>query len=63
MATDAELARECGLKDADAASYVLRKLKGEDAGHRRIRILNYGPRERRVAVIVATGAATVRAAL
>jgi hypothetical protein len=63
MATDAELARECGLKDADQASYVLRKLKLAEAGHRRIRILNYGPRERRVAVIVATGGATVRRTL
>jgi hypothetical protein len=62
MATDAELARECGLRDADQAAYMLRKLKA-DPGYRRIRVENFGPGQRRVATIVAPGAATVRGPL
>lgn len=52
--TDAELAQRFRLRNADAASYVLRKLK--DRGQ--IRVENRGPLERRIVTIVATGKAT-----
>lgn len=57
--TNAELAEACGLKDADAASYRIRKLIRE----RRIRVEDQGPRARRIVTIVATGRSTVAGGL
>lgn len=59
MPSNGELARACGLKNADAARYQLNKLEAQDV----IRIEDFGPNERRVVTIVATGAATVRGRL
>lgn len=59
MQSNQELARECALKNASEASYVLRKLTARGA----IRVTDHGPNERRVATIVASGAATVRGRL
>lgn len=55
MATNEELAKECGLKDAARASYVLRRLRQRGT----IRLIEPGPGKRRVVTIVATGARTV----
>ncbi len=57
--TNAELARDCGLKDADAASYRIKKLIRE----RKIRVEDQGPNRRRIVTIVATGRRTVPGAL
>lgn len=57
--TNAEIAAEAGLSGGLAASYRLRKLVA--AG--KIALIDNGPRERRVAVLIATGQATARAAL
>lgn len=59
MPSNAELARACGLKNADAARYQLNKL--EDRGA--IRIEDFGPNERRAVTIVATGQTTKRGRL
>ncbi len=57
--TNAELARDCGLKDADAASYRIRKL----IAARKIRVEDHGPNTRRVVTIVSTGRRTIPGAL
>jgi hypothetical protein len=57
--TNAELARECGLKDAAVASYRIRKLIA--AG--KIRVEDQGPNARRIVTIVATGRRTMPGAL
>lgn len=59
MPSNGELARACGLKNADAARYQLEKLtaRGE------IRIEDFGPNERRCVTIVATGQTTKRGRL
>ena len=59
MQSNQELARECTLKNADEASYQLRKLIARKA----IRVEDFGPNERRVVTIVATGTASVRGRL
>jgi hypothetical protein len=60
MPTDAALRLRCGLKSADQASYALRLLRRREAGARRVEIINWGPREHRQCLIVATGAMTPR---
>ncbi len=57
--TNAEFAKEAGLAGGVTASYRLRKLVA--AG--KIVLVDHGPFERRVAVLVATGGQTVRARL
>jgi hypothetical protein len=57
--TNAELAREIGLKDAEAARYVFNQLIAGGL----IMARNIGPKQRRVVTIVATGKSTVRGAL
>ncbi|WP_447727255.1 hypothetical protein [Sphingomonas koreensis] len=57
--TNAELARDCGLKDADAASYRLRKL----IGNKLIRVDDQGPNARRIVTIIESGRSTVAGAL
>jgi len=57
--TNAEIARECGLKDAVAASYRLRKLIADGA----IKSEDQGPNQRRIVTIVGTGASTIKGAL
>lgn len=57
--TNAEFAAAAGLSGRVAASYRLRRLVA--AG--KINLLDYGPFEHRVAVLVETGQATVRARL
>jgi hypothetical protein len=59
MATNAELAKECGLRDASRASYVLRRL----ANRQLIRVVEPGPGLRRVVTIVATNERTIEGAL
>lgn len=60
MPTDAALALRCGLTNADQASYAVRQLRHETAGERRIQVINWGVREHRQAIILATGAMTPR---
>lgn len=57
--TNAEFAAEAGLAGAISASYRLRKLVAQG----KIVLVDHGPFERRVAVLVATGGRTVRAKL
>ncbi|MDF0540809.1 hypothetical protein PX699_00505 [Sphingobium sp. H39-3-25] len=57
--TNAELAREIGLKDAEAARYVFNQLIAGGL----IMARNMGPKQRRVVTIVATGKSTVRGTL
>jgi hypothetical protein len=57
--TNAELARECELPNADAASYQLRKLAGQGA----ITIDDQGPGQRRIVTIVDSGKRTGRGKL
>lgn len=57
--TNAELARDCGLPDAAAASYRIRKL----IAAKRVRIEDQGPNRRRIVTIVKTGRCTVPGAL
>jgi hypothetical protein len=57
--TNAELARECELPNADAASYQLRKLAGQGA----ITVEDMGPGERRIVTIVGSGKRTGRGKL
>ncbi|WP_423606166.1 hypothetical protein [Sphingomonas sp. MS122] len=57
--TNAELARDCGLKDADAASYRMRKL----IGNKLIRVEDQGPFARRIVTIIENGRSTVAGAL
>lgn len=59
MQSNQELARQCGLKNADEASYQLRKLiqRGD------IRVEDFGPNERRCVTIIAIGKTTVRGRL
>lgn len=59
MQSNLELARECGLKNADEASYQLRKLIQRGV----IRIEDFGPNERRCVTIIAIGKTTVRGRL
>lgn len=60
MPTDAALRLRCGLKTTDQASYALRVLREPRAGAQRVQIINWGPREHRQAIILATGAMTPR---
>lgn len=57
--TNAELAREMGLKDAEAARYIFNQLVAASV----ITVRSFGVRERRVVTMVATGKSTVRGAL
>lgn len=57
--TNAELARDCGLRDADAASYRIRKLIAASC----IRVEDQGPNARRIVTIVGTGKSTVPGSL
>lgn len=59
MHSNAELARACGLKNADEASYQIRKLIAAQV----IRVEDFGPLERRAVTIIATGATTRRGRL
>jgi hypothetical protein len=59
MQTNAELARECLLKNADAARYQIDKLEAQGA----IRVEDFGPNERRAVTIVASGLTTKRGRL
>jgi len=59
MATNAELARECSLKDQSRASYVLRRLIGRGV----IQVIEIGPSQRRVVTVVATRQKTVEGSL
>jgi len=62
MPTDPQLAKRCGLMSADQASYALRRLRAADAAARRVQVINWGPREHRQAIVLATGAMTPRRA-
>jgi hypothetical protein len=57
--TNAEIATEIGLPNADAASYRVRKLHAAGL----IRVEDRGPNERRIVTIVETGKRTVPGAL
>lgn len=57
--TNAELAREMGLKDAEAARYIFNQLVDASV----ITAQNMGVRQRRVVTFIATGKSTVRGAL
>lgn len=59
MPSNAELARQCGLKNADAARYQLNKLEAAGA----IRIEDFGPNERRTVTITETGQSSRRGRL
>jgi hypothetical protein len=59
MATNAELARECSLKDANRASYVLRRLIARGV----IQIVEMGPKQRRIVTLMATRQKTVEGSL
>jgi len=59
MATNAELARECTLKDASRASYVLRRLIARGV----IQMVDMGPSQRRVVTVMATRQKTVEGSL
>lgn len=57
--TNAEIAREMGLKNAEAARYLFNQLVEQ----RIISVTNFGVRERRVVTFVGTGKSTIRGAL
>lgn len=59
MQSNAELARECGLKNADAARYQIAKLEARGV----IQVEDFGPNERRRVTIAATGDSTKRGRL
>lgn len=57
--TNAEIAREMGLKNAEAARYLFNQLVEQKL----LTVTNFGTRERRVVTFVASGKSTVRGAL
>lgn len=57
--TNGELAKSLGLKDADAARYLVNRLVAAGA----IKVADQGPRARRIVTIVATGRETKAGAL
>lgn len=57
--TNAELAREMGLKDAEAARYIFNQLVDASI----ITVQNMGVRQRRIVTFTATGKSTVKGAL
>lgn len=57
--TNAELAREMGLKDAEAARYIFNQLVDASV----ITAQNMGVRQRRVVTFIATGKSTVKGVL
>lgn len=60
MPTDRQIAKRCGLKHEDEASYALRKLKAQAAGDRRISVTNWGPLEHRQVTILSSGLTSIR---
>lgn len=57
--TNAEIAREMGLKNAEAARYLFNQLVEQ----RVITVTNFGVRDRRVVTFVGTGKSTIRGSL